>query len=361
MTTNLKELHLSILSSIRSRFLGQFKVPETLHKLHLEFTQGGIQEHQSNFNITMKFLNMFKDNLTSLTLIAIIIEKNFSDYESFHRLVNNFTHLETFEYFIRTNLPPNSLFANVQELPDSNYITFTIPQPQPFDYTICRTTFELKLEYDSHITLPQLLYCSTLCLYSNCIPKTLSNALELNTNIKLSYLKEISFVVSMGSGDIREICQFFSKLIHLLPNLHTIAINTNFNNTIGIIEQLKELVSMRYLKQIRHFRLESYCSQSSLLRDLSKIFPNLITLRLPKEVLFFHENTTTLLNFVEIASTYFPRLIRLTFYEDILNSKRLVFANHAKNLNEQQQIEHPWHCTTGKESNNKCYYLSIWL
>ncbi|CAF4218091.1 unnamed protein product, partial [Adineta steineri] len=165
MTTNLEELHLSILSSIRPNFLNRFEVPRTLYKLHLELGQDDTQEQQSNFNITMKFLDIFKDNLTSLTLIAIIKEKHFSNYELFHKLVSNFTHLETFEYFIHTNFRPNSLFTNIHELPDSNYITFTLPQPQPFDYTICRTASELRLTSDSHITLSQLLQCSTLFLY----------------------------------------------------------------------------------------------------------------------------------------------------------------------------------------------------
>ncbi|CAF3806403.1 unnamed protein product [Adineta steineri] len=304
---------------------------------------------------------MFKDNLTSLMLIAVIKEKNFSNYELFHKLVSNFTHLDTFEYFIRTNFRPNLLFTNIQELPDSNYITFTIPQPQPFDYTICRTTFELKLEYDSHITLPQLLHCSTLFLYCNNIPRTLFNALQLNNNITFPYLKEITFAGYIGTSDIREICQFFSKLIHFSPNLHTIEININWNYMTEIVGQLKELVSMRYLKQIRHFRLGQYYSCNSFLHDLLKIFPNLITLRLPKSVSIFDENITTLINFVQISSMYFPQLIRLTFYGDLKSSNRRVFENNAKHLNERQQIEHPWHCTTGKESNNKYYYLSIWL
>ncbi|CAF1254183.1 unnamed protein product [Adineta steineri] len=56
MTTNLEELHLSILSSIRPNSFSRFEVPRTLYKLHLELDQDDTQEQQSNFNITMNHL-----------------------------------------------------------------------------------------------------------------------------------------------------------------------------------------------------------------------------------------------------------------------------------------------------------------
>jgi hypothetical protein len=95
--------------------IDDLKVPKTLQKLHLEFGNDRKYGTQLNLDVIKKLLNVFKNEVRSLTLIIINAVEEFSNFDDFQSLINNFINLQKFEYYIRTNYQPNSpLFPNVQ-------------------------------------------------------------------------------------------------------------------------------------------------------------------------------------------------------------------------------------------------------
>ena len=326
--TNLEELYLSIVSPVYTRFLYQLEVPKTLHKLHLELNGYEGNKNALSLHNMKKFLKVFKDNLTLMTLIIIDVGKEFSKFDAFHSLVSNFTRLKTFEYCIRTKYQPDSLFTNVQQLPDPSYVIFTLPQPQSFNYTSRRTRIDLVL--DSNITLQQLFNCTTLCLQSYFSPKALSVTSEVINNLKFVYLTRIRIYNRIEGSQILGMCQFLSKLINLSPNLNTVAISGYTNDTTTLIQQLKERISLRQLNKFTHLELSARDYHSSFFYNLSKTFSNLITLTLLPAAQFFDENPTTLINFVQMLSKYFPTLL---LFLNKKNINSFQFGNGYQNAN----------------------------
>ena len=121
---NLEELSLSMLDFADFEHLHLLKVPLTLEKLHLEL---GCYHCCTSFETTKLFLNAFRVQLRSLTFISVNAEEIFSNFNTFHSLVSNFSRLEIFEYHVRTKHHDDStsLFRNVEHLPDSSYSFFT--------------------------------------------------------------------------------------------------------------------------------------------------------------------------------------------------------------------------------------------
>ncbi|CAF0918133.1 unnamed protein product [Didymodactylos carnosus] len=188
--TNLQELNLAVLhfNDIENFYLLQ--VPKTLEKLQLEIGLYG--NCQSNLQTIKKFLDVFKNELSSLILIIINAERDFCNYSDFQSLVSNYTRLEAFQYYIRTNCrPDDSRFLNVEQLPDSRYCFYTLPLPKLFDTISSLTTLDCHL--DSNFTLQKLSICTTLYISSSHnyqIPLITS---ELKDDLKLVNRKKIQF------------------------------------------------------------------------------------------------------------------------------------------------------------------------
>jgi hypothetical protein len=130
---------------------------------------------QLNLEKIKKFLDLLKRELRSLTLIVVAAEKNFSNFIKFQSLVTDFTHLQTFQYYIRTDYQPDPLFLHVKQLPGSSYSIFTIPLPQEFDTNRAKLVRTLSREP----VLQELFSCTTIEIYHSVLPPSLPIEFEL--------------------------------------------------------------------------------------------------------------------------------------------------------------------------------------
>jgi hypothetical protein len=290
VAVNLEELNLSVYSFAD---LEVIEVPDTLEKLHLEIDFHQLKSnhdkkslHQPNFDMLSKLLDNFRNNLKYLGLIVLNAEEEFSTFDKFHSLVNNFDHLETFEYDIRTKHRPDQGFPNAEELisPDSIYSAYTNPRPQSFDTSFHIVRFH-KYELTSHLTRSQLLIATSLDANGFHFDINLPTSFELSEDLKLINLNKIQIgkcTVDTNS----EISSFLSKVIALSPNLHSLILQGG--NIEDILLLLKQFItSTNISRKIFHaeWNVHSLFNDQDLafFSDVSHIVPNLksLTLRLP--------------------------------------------------------------------------------
>jgi hypothetical protein len=355
---NLEELNLSVLRFDDFEDVHLLEVPQTLEKLHLRYGYyDGIGK--PSIEMTKSFLNVFKSQIRSFTLIVIKTEKEFSNFVNLQSLVSNFTRLQTFQYDIRTKYQPDSRFPNVEQLPDFSYSIFTLPRLQPFDTkTSRRATLALKL--DSDLKLQDLYHCNTLELTPH---SSVPTTFELKDDVKFVNLKKIQFNSSIEQCT-PEVHRFLSKVITLSPNLNTLGVYTG--QAKAMIQHLKSFLSEnKASKRILRLECKAWWSGDSYVKtffcELSSIVPNLKSLALSCAIQFMGEYSTTPSTLIEELRINFRNSthlkLRMTPGDDI--SRRL-FANCRKELEKiQQQRENSVYYTIERGQGN--YYLNIWL
>jgi hypothetical protein len=354
---NLEELKLSMIEFQDFKDLSLLKVPQKLEKLHLEF---GCHHCRTSFETTKIFLNVFRSQLRSLTFISVNVEENFCTFDKFHSLVSDFSRLETFKYYIHTDHQDHStsLFPNVEHLPDSSYSYFTLPRPPQFDITGERTMGAQYLSSD--LTLSELFNCHTLWVHC----KELPTLFVLESDFRLLKLQTIDFI-NLSKNMTDDQCRYISKVISLSPNLTYLQLSIE-RDTMNLIKQLSQIVSVKQRKQITYFELGiawniDHYYHSTFLPELSEILPNLKTLTICIQQRFHHDYFP-LNEFIKTLRSNFRKLSRLliqTWFEN--DTDQNVFERCKKNMVKvSQQTKNSTFYTIEKKTEMG-YFLNIWL
>ena len=374
--TNIEELNLSIFKIDDLKFLHLLKLPKTLVKLHLEVGTYRYIVDDVSFISLNQFLAKFKDQLTSLTIVVVHTNNEFSNFNRLRSLVNNFIRLETFHCHICTNSEPYYQSGIFVKLADSNCSLSTVPQPQPSNIISDRSVVPFIL--DSNLTLQQLLICTTLRLEKH-IPDpfqlalrrptknsqdlVLSDTFKLKDDLQLINLKHLKLrtMIEEVTPGIRH---FLSKVMAQAPYFYTLSIYSG--DTKKMIEQLKLLIPLKKSRRIISFSLNMplhfHNYHNTYFAELSQILPNLRTMRLFWTTPFVKANPTTLTAVIQDLREYFPRLAHLTF---LLSQRtpmlRDTFANYKKNLDQNRlKTDNEFYYSFGHYSNiYDC--LKIWL
>ena len=362
---NLQHLKLSIPCSRILKTSELLKVPQTLEKLHLELREGNrggpTYVHYSmplirpSFRHLKLFLNVFKSQLRSLTLILTSLKNHFSDFDIFQSLVSDFTRLETFEYYIRTNQKSNLHFPNIEQLPDSSYSIYTLPQPQQFE-SISEKTMNYYF-FDSKLTLQNLFNCHQLQCRNPHI--SVPTMFQLEDNLKLINLRQIMFFETTDMFP-SNICRYLAKIIAHSPNLNYLFFFSM--DTEKLIKFLHDVMPVKQSKQITYFGLSLTSSVAThgrtLFYDLSLIFPNLttFTIALSSEADYC---LTSFRSFIEELQSCFRRLNRVRFAMCTMTlTLQEVFGRCESELN-SQNVQNLL-CYTAKKQNYSSI-LNIWL
>jgi hypothetical protein len=351
---NLIELNISSVNLYGSANMNGLKVPNTLQKLHLEYGRYQRLMPLSSFETLKMFLDRFKDQLRSLTVIAIDADDDFANFEKFQSLVLNFTRLETFQYYIRTGHKPDwpSLFPNVEQLPDSSYSIFTQPKPQNFD-----TISEREKVNCSDINLQQLFYCHTLSISkSESSSQAHSTTFEPNDdNLKLIKLQNIQFI-DLIEHFAPNILRSLRKVKALSPNLISLEISTR--DTEQLIKSLGP--PDRRSHQIIHLQLSIDCSDNYhriFFSKLSQIFPNLKELKICGSQPVPFDCITSLTEFIDHLRNCFRNLSHLILEIWLLDAP-IQSEYYEKELEKLRTVNSLDFTTTGSKGIS-C--LNIWL
>ncbi|CAF2530514.1 unnamed protein product [Rotaria sp. Silwood2] len=333
---NLEGLKLSI-SEIRfdpSDNLYKISVPRTLESLYLEFKQ---KNELSCKILKKKFLDVFNNQLRSLTLIITNAAREFFDYEKCNGLMSDCARLETFQYYIRSHFQPDSRFPNVECLLDSTYIVFTLP-------LLCASCpvseIQRIVDFYENITVENLLNCDSLSIDTRNIPQTMFQIYNID---RLLHLNTLKFNFSEKSSKPEEY-QFLSRLISLSPNLNTLFIYDSDSKI--IIEQLKNILPKKSSNKIIYCYIEESlkCGDShvwtpnttkyhaAFFYELSQILSNLNILGFQSDEQFAEEYLTVFTTFVKDIKSYFPRLTHLKL--EVVEGKDSMFNNYKKDLDE---------------------------
>jgi hypothetical protein len=314
---NLEEFKLSMLnySDNSDNDPSDVQVPKTLQKFHLEFKH---ERHLTFEVLKRKFLDIFKNQIRSLILIVNNASEECFNFDKLHGLINNFTRLETFQYYIRSNFRPDSRFPNIEQLPDSSYSIFTLPRLHPLGI-ISRPPEGRRLTLNQTITLEQLLNCSSLIVFTADLSKMIPTKYELNDNCKLVNLNalQLSFMNNIGVSDGY---RFLSKVITLSPNLKNLSVYSS--NTNQIIQHLEKLLPINHSNKMTYFCIDEHrphyhedhfpprppIYHATFFHELSQILPNLHTLSFICHRRFTDEYLTLVTAFIKDLQSYFSRL-----------------------------------------------------
>lgn len=368
----LEELNLSICRHLsHTDTLVTAELPSPLKKLHLEIADGSWVTIQ---NVT-QFLNLFKDHLQSLTLIIFGAVEEFSNFDQFQSLVGKSSHLQTFQYDIRTLYQPDVRFSSkVTQTSHSSYSLFTLPRPQPFDISLVRRLNSLDLHLGHSLSSERLLHCTMLHVNAKKLGESLPTKLELNDDLKFMKLKELTFnsmsrfdvvdkPIQSKANEIGEECQILSKLLELSPNLDTLTIFSN--NTEEVIQHLKLFSPSILASRITHFTVQDYRScvtdanlpegssdyHWTFFNELSNILPNLKVFKfLFYAEKFIEQYPQTLVKLLEEMRNYYSKLVYLQ-----IRIRLLIGANEE----EESVVESYRKCLTKsyENENSLCYEI----
>lgn len=375
-TPNLEELNLvlTIVISIKHS-LNKFKAPKSLRQLLLKVD--GYRNVRFGNPLSLKtiktFLSVFQNEVRHLTLIALNVSEQLSYFDQLQSLVQNFVHLEQFDYFIRTAHQPRTsdlgLFPHIKQFPDSSYSLSNIICSQQLP-----TFEEIEQTVDSVLTMEEL-YNSTQLYASFC--SSASNILDLQgAKFQLDNLRSIVFRNPVNKSH-DTFNQFMRNVIILSPNLSSLTLPTHVDTT-HVIKQLCDLVSSERRKQITDLRLAAMSTKwlyfhSTFWSELSDVLPNLRKLRLENDFKFIYQYAPTLLEFLQMIRKIFRKITHLEieqiFYTtdpmemDNGNTSRPL-ENLRKELyeNNQQHVEElfPYHCTI-KAYDPPAAQFDFWL
>ncbi|CAF1342512.1 unnamed protein product [Adineta steineri] len=316
---NLEEFKLSILNfyhkATNQHYRPNVQVPKTLNKLYLEF------KHEEPLNgeiLKKEFLDVFKDQIQSLTLI---VYNAAVEYSNLQNLLNDFTSLVTFQYDIR-----------------SLDTTFT-----------SSSTLDLNL---NHIN-----FCENYSSFNNCM---ILKALNLTFHDQSTLTPDEHY--------------FLTAFLSSLPKLDTLTVFTD--DTKAVIQQLKSLFSKKSSRKMTQFYIEDlrqndpkdHCPRhppiydTTLIYELSQLFPNLNILTFPCHTKFISEYPTTLTIFLKQLQNHLPKLTHFTL--KLMYRDRDTYDNYIKNLDECSWLYYTTTRCLYPDYNGSWYEahdLHIWL
>ena len=363
LMTNLEELNLSVLNFKDFNDTFQLKIPKTLKKLSLEF--GGYNEFMcppTTFKTIQRFLELFKSQLESLIIIAINVhDKNFSNYDKFQSLAQNFLRLEKFEYDIITNHEPdpNSLFPNVKHLQDSTYSIYTLPKPQQFDTKSIRVTYQPELY--SMLTLQQLFNCQTLKLSGHSLSPT---SFQLKDDFKLQNLRKIESDDPIGCCT-SQVLQYVAKVIALSPCLNSVKL-WSWDGPRSIIDPCHVMFPLEAGNKIKYVDMstggeedENFIPYSTFLTELSGIFPNAEGLRLHIEQRALSNCYVSFDRFIGDLQKNFRKLTHLVFSMWLRDQQ--AFESYKNELNKLSNQNSLYYTVVDRGDEHDFYIFTIWL
>ncbi|UJR08775.1 hypothetical protein I4U23_013031 [Adineta vaga] len=356
---NLQELKAYMVNFDKPGFFGKIKIPKNLHTLWIEF---GCHHCCTKFRRLKMFLNIFRSYIRSLTLISVNVEEDFSNYDKFYSLVNDFTQLETFQYCIGTVHYSDSLlrFEHVEKQLDSRYLFYNRSKLQILDPI--SETIRGGQTFGHHLTLSELFSCYVLWYCDQRIPTTF----QLTDDLKFVNLRQISICFEFEDEDEEtRFHQYLSKLISLSPNLTWLTLHTDGYSK-EIINIMQRIIPVQRRKQITCLEMKLCCDNenhyfhSTFLSELSENCPSLKTLRLNLEWREQNDNFS-IIELINNLRKYFGKLIHLWIgtwisrdksplrngcldYEDEIESMKLDSLDYT--------LEYHW---------EHRHYLNIWL
>ncbi|UJR19968.1 hypothetical protein I4U23_023100 [Adineta vaga] len=301
---NLEQLNLSIMSNRDLINVPFFEVPNTLLILKLEYRCFNRDSDNINSENLEKILNIFK-NINTLILIIFNGYRDLSNYDYFQHLINDFVHLQTFEYYIETQYQPDDRFMNIENHPFPNYTASTLSQSR----SQSRIPYECQANFLTLRDFQELLQCTKLDVHLNRYYITFPSS-EFHDQVQFNNLNTIIFNAQNGIS-YPQIMQHLISVINQAPNLHII--DCYGNDLRGIKEFLQTMfLSKTSAKKITHLKLimDRYSGDyyTEFLNDLSTIFPNLKFLQFPCVEKFISTNPTTLAEVIENLRKSFHKL-----------------------------------------------------
>ena len=375
-TPNLEELNLvlTVVISIEHSS-NMFKAPKSLRQLLLKVN--GYRNVRFGNPLSLEtiktFLSVFQNEIRHLTLIALNVSEQLSHFDQLQSLIQNFVHLEQFDYFIRTAHQPRTadlgFFPHIKQFPDLSYSLSNIICSQQLS-----TSKRIEQNVHSALTMKEL-YNSTQ-LYVNFFSDA-PNILDLQgAKFQLDNLRSIVFI-NLVNESHDTFYQFMRNVINLSPNLHCLT-SQMLVNTTHVIKQLCDMFSNERRKQITDFHLLTMSTKrlyfhSTFWSELSDVLPNLRKLRLQNDFKFIYQFAPTLLEFLQMIRKIFRKITHLeieqVFYRndsmemDNDNTSRPL-ENVRKELDEnnQQHAEElfPYNCTI-KADDSLGVWFDFWL
>jgi hypothetical protein len=356
---NLRELKASMVNFDDPEVAIQMKLPVTLETLWLEF---GCFHCCTNFKSLRMLLNVFKNQIHSLTLISVNVDEDLSHYETFQSLVTDFTCLETFQYCIRTIHRSDSLkhFAHVQEEPDSSCLFYTLPLLRIFDVQSERTRGGQYI--GENLTSSMLFSCHRLWTLGEKIPTTF----KLTNNVTLNHLQEMQIDAVFENG-LSTLCQYISKVISLSPNLKSLIMETG-ENTKVFIDGIRNLFQNGVNKNITHLELtldwnkDIEAHHTTFWSELTEIMPHLKTLKVNLKYSGRHEDYSLLTEIINDSKRHYSKLIHLLigFYSKTHEDSDIL-EYCQKYINEMQKIGHNLFSFTLEYKCERGYCVNVWL
>ena len=370
-TPNLEEFNLFINKfASRKDCANMIKAPKNLRKLVLKVDRYRKPRQQSPLNLEMikTFLSFFQNEVRHLTLIVLNTGKQFSRFDQLQSLVQDFIQLETFDYYIRTDYQPRlsdmESFPYIQRFPDSSYSLSNIIYRRSLP-----ASEQIEQYLDSSLTMKDLYNCHSLS--AQWFPETIELDFS-DSNFKLDNLRTIELDASYD-----ESYRFMKNIISHSPNLRclesSMPVNTN-----DIINQLRQIFSNERRKHMIDLQLwitieEQPNFHSTFWLELPDVLPNLRKLRLLCDSKFLYKYASTLIEFILMIRTLFPKLTRLEirtqyFYRDTMEIQdenlRKSLANFQREFDENSQRHSGerflYNCTERQDSRNHAWF-DIWL
>ncbi|CAF1544712.1 unnamed protein product, partial [Adineta ricciae] len=369
ITPNVESLHLYFSDMYESQIQHtHVELPQTLKELQVIL---GLYTTYSSitFPATKSFFNILRGEFESLMLTVINGDKDFAYYSNVYSLVENFDHLQTFQYYIETVYTPDSRFSNFEQLPDATYLIYTYPKLNqdcdraPFNRKYFRSDLNSQLTMRSLYNSSELWIGKNLHGYHPTAP-----TMTLPNNPRLTNLKSIAFF-DYGSDELApDVWQYAAQVIALSPNLSEL----KFTYTNNFFEKIYRTVPSKQLKRITYLLVwfekkdsENGFYPSTFLLDVSRMMPNLKVLELNIRFAAIAVFVTSSVKLIQDARNYFKKLtcVKVSSFLGTAEEK-VAIDRYKKCLLEVGEQTSTWfYCPIKTESKEVSKYrcLYIWL
>ncbi|CAF0732726.1 unnamed protein product [Adineta steineri] len=331
--TNLIELKLFMNHFSSFPELDFFQIPETLQNLQLEFEN----DVPPNRRILRGFLNLFKMHLQSLTLITCDRRKEFTNFDQFQSLINNFKQLKFFQYDILMGTKPDDRFPNIEQLPNSLFSVFTLPRPQRLSKILSQT--EQNLSSESLLIFD----------YSYSI---------INDYTKYHHLKKIK--INLRSEQLTpDFCQRLSTLIDQAPKFYSLQM-FKINDTYELIHFLKKIIlNEKIRRKILEFQFDYYNPyHNTFFNEFFNLLPNLRILTIDCDEQFTDFYPDSIKSFIKQLKHFYPKLNRFRLNMSLRNYRiRNALQIYTKDLHQNTSLCY-W---ITSNDNDSLKDLNIWL
>ncbi|CAF1251430.1 unnamed protein product [Adineta ricciae] len=368
ITPNVESLHLYFSDMYESEIQHtHVELPRTLKELQVIL--GHYTTYSSiTFSATKGFLYILRGEFESLMLTVINGDKDFADYSNVYSLVENFDHLQTFQYYIETAYTPDSRFSNFEQLPDATYLIYTYPK---LNQDCDRAPFNRKYfrsDLNSQLTMRSLYNSSELRIGTNSHERRpTAPTMILQNNPRLTNLKSIAF--GYGSNKLApDVWQYASQVIALSPNLSELKVTYTKN----FVKKIYGTVPSKQLKRITYLLVwfeekdsENGFYPSTFLLDVSRMMPNLKVLELNIGFAAIAVFVTSSVKLIQDARNYFKKVtcVKVSSFLRTAEEKEAI-DRYKKCLLEVGERTRTWfYCPIKTESREVSKYrcLYIWL